>query len=285
MKFRFRKQLAVLLAVACLQCFALSQSDFRQVSKTVIETRLKKVVYVNAMREQVIKQLFADSGCGKRLSEQAVGGKLPPNVICVLPGTTDKAIIVGAHTDKVSRGDGVVDNWSGAALLPSLYFSLSGQARKHTYIFVGFAGEEIGLIGSDYFVNHLSPDERAKVDAMVNMDTLGLGPTKVWESHADKELAHALTTAAVAQHLQISVSNVDNLGSTDSESFAEFNIPRITIHSVTKETWPILHSIRDRMDAVKMADYYDSYKLIAGYLAYLDTDLGQKATQPQKSTP
>ncbi|PYX03200.1 MAG: Zn-dependent exopeptidase M28, partial [Acidobacteria bacterium] len=34
-----------------------------------------------------------------------------PNVICVLPGSSDKVIIVGAHFDRVSEGDGVVDNW------------------------------------------------------------------------------------------------------------------------------------------------------------------------------
>ena len=64
--------------------------------------------------------------------------------------------------------------------------------------------------------------------------------------------------------------NVPNGATADSESFAHYHIPRITLHSVTPETWSILHSSRDKISAVKMNDYYDSYKLIAEYLAYLD---------------
>lgn len=70
--------------------------------------------------------------------------------------------------------------------------------------------------------------------------------------------------------LPISVMNVDQVGTTDSESFAQVGIPRITLHSVTQATWPILHSAKDNMSVVKMNDYYDSYHLLAAYLAYLD---------------
>ncbi len=45
---------------------------------------------------------------------------------------------------------------------------------------------------------------------------------------------------------------------------------------MTQETWPILHSAKDTMSAVKIDDYYDSYRLIAAYLAYLDTYLGKE---------
>jgi hypothetical protein len=46
---------------------------------------------------------------------------------------------------------------------------------------------------------------------------------------------------------------------------------------VTNETWPILHSTRDKLDVVKMNDYYDSYRLIAAYLSYLDAVLDAPA--------
>jgi len=45
------------------------------------------------------------------------------------------------------------------------------------------------------------------------------------------------------------------------------------LHSVTDETWSTLHSPTDKLAAVRMSDYYDSYKLIAQYLAYLDDTL------------
>ena len=248
----------------------------------MIEAHLKSFSTKNSEREVIIRKWFAESGCkDSNLSEETLERKLPPNVICVLPGETQEVIVVGAHTDHVdSFGDGVVDNWTGASLLPSLLYSLSERSRRHTFVFVGFAAEEEGLVGSAYYAEHLTPEQRTRVEAMVNMDSLGLGPTEVWATHADKTLLDALAPMAAATELPVSVMNVDNLGTADSESFARYQIPRITLHSVTQETWPILHSVRDQLNAVKMKDYYDSYHLIAAYLAYLDNLLRKPAAKP-----
>ena len=248
---------------------------FRLQTREVIEDRLKSFSTKNSEREALIRKWFAESGCkSANLSEQALDRKLPPNVICVLPGETQQVIVVGAHTDKVdSFGDGVVDNWTGAALLPSLLYSLSAQVHHHTLIFVGFSGEEKGLVGSQYYVDHLTNAQRAHIEGMVNFDSLGLGPTEVWASHADKALLDALAFVAAASKLPVTAMNVPEGATADSESFVRYRIPRITLHSVTEKSWPILHSPSDKLAAIKMNDYYDSYKLIAAYLAYLDDAL------------
>jgi len=262
------------LVIACAT-YAGGQIRFRLEPRTVIESRLKSFPTNNKDREALIRKWFAESGCSG-LTEQSLERKLPPNVICILPGNTPKGeaeqiIVVGAHTDHVDDfGDGVVDNWSGAALLPSLLYSLSGQPRRHTFVFVGFSAEEKRLLGSRYYVGHLTAEERARIDGMVNFDSLGLGPTEVWASHADKVLLDPLAAVAAESRLPVSVMNVENLGTADSESFAPYHIPRVTLHSLTQDTWPILHSPRDKLAAIKMDDYYDSYRLIAEYLAYLD---------------
>jgi Peptidase family M28 len=267
------------LTVRCLLFFLLAlnaaaQANFRLLNQSKIETRIKSFSRSNDERETIIKQLFRESGCkDNQLSEQVVEPKLPPNLICVLPGQTDSVILVGAHTDKVDAGDGVVDNWSGASLLPSLLYSMNGKKRRHTFIFVGFTGEEKGLLGSDFYVRQLTPAQRSKIEGMVNFDTLGLGPTEVWASHADAPLLNALARITSTMKLPVAVMNVDDIGTADSESFAEFKIPRVTIHSLTLKTLPILHSDRDRIDAIKMDDYYNTYRLMAGYLVFLDTQL------------
>jgi hypothetical protein len=252
-----------------------TEIHFRLQEREVVEGRLKSFSTRNGEREERIRKWFADSGCkDANLSEQALDRMVPPNIICVLPGETQEVIVVGAHTDKVERfGDGVVDNWTGAALLPSLLYSLSGQPRHHTLIFIGFSGEEKGLIGSQYYVDHLTSERRAHIEAMVNFDSLGLGPTEVWASHADKVLLNALAAIAFATKVSVPTMNVPSRASADSESFARYQIPRITLHSVTPDTWSILHSRFDTMAAIKMNDYYNSYKLIAEYLAYLDDAL------------
>ncbi len=267
--------------LVCLGCAvrASSQVEYRLVSREAIEGHLKSFSTKNNEREALIRKWLADAGCKKsNLAEQSLERKLPPNVICVLPGETADVILVGAHTDHVTEfGDGVVDNWTGASLLASLLYSVSGRPRRHTFVFVGFSAEEKGLVGSAYYAQHLTPEQRGHIAGMVNLDSLGLGPTEVWATHADKVLLDALAAAASASNLRAEAMNVDEVGSADSESFATYHIPRITLHSVTQQTWPILHSSRDKLDAIRMQDYYDSYHLIAAYLAYLDNALGKTA--------
>jgi peptidase M28-like protein len=269
---RLRWALTALLTCTAFAVCTSPQARVRVAERSAIERHLKSFSEKNGERESLIRKWLRESGCqDSNLSEQPLDRKLPPNVICLLPGETEEVIVVGAHTDHVEgSGDGVVDNWTGASLLPSLLYSLSAHPRRHTFVFVGFTAEEEGLVGSAYYTDHLTPEQRSRIQAMVNLDSLGLGPTEVWESHADQALLDALASVAAASKLPVSPMNVENLGTADSESFARYHIARITLHSVTPETWPILHSPRDQLAAIKLNDYYDSYRLIAQYLACLD---------------
>jgi hypothetical protein len=247
---------------------------FDPVPRAIVEGRLKRYAAKNDERETTLKQMFGEAGCdAANVSEQPVKGAKLPNLICVLPGSSSKVIIVGAHFDHVPEGEGVVDNWSGASLLPSLYEALKGAARTHTYAFIGFTDEEKGEVGSRFYARQMSKDQVEATDAMVNMDTLGLAPTEVWASHSDKQLTGALVFVARQMNLSVTGVNVEQVGSTDSEQFATRKIPSITIHSLTQETWNagILHTSKDKLAAMRLDDYYDSYRLIAAYLAVLDS--------------
>ena len=67
--------------------------------------------------------------------------------------------------------------------------------------------------------------------------------------------------------------NVDRVGDDDTHPFASARIPVISIHSLTQETWPVLHSKRDDLAAIDFPEYYRTYRLVAYYLAYLDLKL------------
>jgi Zn-dependent M28 family amino/carboxypeptidase len=250
---------------------------FSPVSRERVEARLGKYGGDNGQREATLKKMFGEAGCDdQHLSEQPARGSKVPNVICSLPGTSDKVIIIGAHFDRVSEGDGVVDNWSSASLLPSLYEALKGEARTHTYLFIGFTDEERGLVGSRDYVKQMSQPQVTATEAMINLDTLGLGTTKVWLSHSDKRLANILLYTANQLHLPVDGVNVERIGaSSDSEEFAKRKIPRITIHSFTQEAFAsrIIHSSKDQLSAMHLDDYYQTYRLVAAYAAVLDNAL------------
>lgn len=113
------------------------------------------------------------------------------NVVGVLQGSDpklkDEVIVIGAHYDHLGRGGegslatregdihhGADDNASGTAGLLELarVFSQERARVRRTVVFIAFGGEEEGLIGSNFYVQHPArPLERTV--AMLNMDMIG----------------------------------------------------------------------------------------------------------------
>src|SRR5512133_1184090 len=187
------KALAICLLVPSL----FGAVEFDSLPRSTIEARLQQYAGNDGQREATLVGLFRQAGCdGTNLSESPVKGSKLANVVCVLPGSGPDTIVVGAHYDHIDAGHGVVDNWSGASLLPSLYESIKSHPRQHTFIFIGFCDEEKGEIGSRFYARRLTTEQVASTDAMVNMDTLGLAPTEVWASQADPALYGILARVA-----------------------------------------------------------------------------------------
>ena len=93
------------------------------------------------------------------------------NVAAYLPGTTKEYVVIGAHYDHLGLGDehslapsqigqihpGADDNASGTAGVIELARWFSKQPKpKRGILFLTFAGEELGLLGSSWYVNHPS---------------------------------------------------------------------------------------------------------------------------------
>ncbi|MDQ3819069.1 MAG: M20/M25/M40 family metallo-hydrolase [Acidobacteriota bacterium] len=113
------------------------------------------------------------------------------NIVGILDGSDpvlkNEAIVIGAHYDHLGLGGegslapregdihhGADDNASGVAGLLELarIFSANRKNLKRTVVFIAFSGEEEGLLGSNYYVNHpIWPLD--KTVAMINMDMIG----------------------------------------------------------------------------------------------------------------
>jgi aminopeptidase-like protein len=236
----------------------------------LVRSRLESGGVGQRQRQAAIRNLFSDEGCV--VEEQRVD-KDSANVICMLPGETSSTIVVGGHFDFANWGKGIVDDWSGTSLLPSLFRALKSRPRRHTYVFVAFAGEERGLVGSAQYVSHLSKQQKELIRAFVNLECLGLSPMKVWVSRSTPALVSRLTDVARSLGIPLQGVNVDKVGDDDTHSFLSARIPVISIHSVTQETLPVLHTGRDRVEAINFNDYYSAYQLTAFYLAYLDAKM------------
>jgi hypothetical protein len=220
-----------------------------------------------------LKTMFQQTGCAD-LREQPVKGSKQPNLICLASGNAASAskIIVGAHFDSAG-GDGLIDNWTGAILLPSLEQFMREKRRRHTFEFVGFAAEEKGLVGSRAYLKALTPQERKQIAAVVTLDSLGLTPTKFWPNSSARELVSLAAVLAHSMNIGFAGVNMDAVGSTDSMTFHLARIPVLSLHSVTQDTWRIINSKKDVWESISWTDYYDTHRFVSALLSYLDQKL------------
>ncbi|MGB9605026.1 MAG: M28 family metallopeptidase [Bryobacteraceae bacterium] len=254
--------------------------QFKSVDRTILSNRLSQVSTNNAERAQRLLQMFREAGCtGDRLREQQVKGSKVPNVICTHPGQSEDMIVVGARLDWWgSAGQGVVDNWSGAVLLPTLYQSLPDGPRRHTFVFVGFSDRESSAEGSRQFVRQLSREQRERVRAMIQLTSLGTAPARVWMKQSDPKLINDLARVAAAMKVPVTGVNIEEeIPKDDAAAFRDVKIPTLSMYSLTAETAPVLGTARDTVEAIRPGDYYDTYRLLAAYLMLLDATLSPPA--------
>jgi hypothetical protein len=176
------------------------------------------------------------------------------NVIGVLPGSdsarADEAVVIGAHYDHLGLGgrhslspglagqihNGADDNASGTAAIIEVARSAAAQPRRfpRTMVFVAFAGEELGLIGSSQYVNDpaFPLDQTA---AMVNLDMVGRPRGRIMISGLE-------TAPAIDDDLKAAAAAVDGIeirrfqdgagvGSSDDTSFLLKKVPAVGFFS------------------------------------------------------
>jgi len=274
---RARTLLVPALAAAFIGQAGAETIQFKPVDPAVVEQRFNQVVKKNSERADALRKLFVQAGCaGDKLTDQAIKGSDLSNIVCTLAGSGNGVVVVGAHYDKSRGGEGAVDNWSGAALLPSLYESLAGTPRNATFVFVGFADQDRAGSGAASYVK-ASGGKLSNVRAMVNLSCLGLSPTKVALDHSNKELVNAL--ARIAASMKLPVSGMDLGGSmeTGAIAFQKKKVPVVDLHSITQQTASLPGSDNDSRSAVNMDEYKTTYRLVSAYLAYLDLVLAKPA--------
>ncbi|MFF7053881.1 M28 family metallopeptidase [Streptomyces griseorubiginosus] len=98
------------------------------------------------------------------------------NLIADWPGgDTNQVIMSGSHLDSVTAGAGINDNGSGSAavLETALAVSRAGFHPTKHLRFAWWGAEELGMVGSKYYVNSLSTANRSKIKGYLNFDMIG----------------------------------------------------------------------------------------------------------------
>jgi Zn-dependent M28 family amino/carboxypeptidase len=170
------------------------------------------------------------------------------NVVGVLPGSDPararEAIVIGAHYDHVGLGgrlsltperageihNGADDNASGtASVIEMARAAIADRTRfPRTLIFVTFAGEERGLLGSQHYVRSPAPIPIASTVAMLNLDMVGRSRGAVDISGLDKGAVRddMMSAAQTVGNLEIKQEG-PGAGRSDDSSFLDARVPAI----------------------------------------------------------
>lgn len=222
------------------------------------------------------------------------------NVIAVLK-SDDKTygnqyIVVGAHFDHLGMGgygsrtpdtiavhNGADDNASGVASLIVLAKNLANCKTKprRSIIFIAFSGEEMGLLGSNYFVNNPTVDIN-DIKLMINMDMIGrledTGNLSILGTGTAEEFNQILDTYKADFKYNITYSP-SGFGGSDQTSFYSKGIPVLFFHSGTHQEY---HTPFDDIELIDFEAQKDItelvYKLILDF-ANRDSNLTYKETQ------
>ncbi|WP_274383648.1 M28 family peptidase [Saccharothrix deserti] len=151
------------------------------------------------------------------------------NLIADWPGgDPNDVLMLGGHLDSVSAGPGINDNGSGSAGLLEVALTVARQSfapRKHIR-FGWWGAEELGLVGSTYYVNNLPTAERSRIEAYLNFDMIGSPNAGYFVYSASGQPTGSLQ---LQQTLQAAFSVPTELtsvgGRSDHAAFARAGIP------------------------------------------------------------
>lgn len=123
-----------------------------------------------------VKDKLDAAGFTTTIQQFTSSGRTGYNLIADWPGgDTNQVIMSGSHLDSVTAGAGINDNGSGSAavLETALAVSRAGFHPTKHLRFAWWGAEELGLVGSRYYVSSLSTANRSKISGYLNFDMIG----------------------------------------------------------------------------------------------------------------
>lgn len=179
------------------------------------------------------------------------------------PNPSGRFIVVGAHYDHLGMGgkgsgsrvpdtsavhNGADDNASGVAGMIELAGKIRSMNKelRHDFLFVAFGAEELGLLGSKYFVDHL-PVDKNRINAMVNFDMIGrLDPSD--HAISISGTGTAAESESLLKELESDFPNLkfayspEGFGASDHSSFYVKDIP---VYFISTGAHPDYHTPAD----------------------------------------
>ncbi len=211
------------------------------------------------------------------------------NVIGYVDNKAETTIVIGAHYDHLGMGgegslyageaihNGADDNASGVAVMLKLAEKLKDSIPENNYLFMAFSGEEMGLLGSNFFCKNPTID-LTTADYMINLDMVG-------RLREDKTLSISGTGTAPIWNQVLNANNPgfklvlseSGVGPSDHTSFYLQNIPALHFFTGQHEDY---HKPSDDYDKLN----YAGMEMITNYIFAIISELKDDAKLTFRTT-
>lgn len=195
------------------------------------------------------------------------------NVVGVVPGTAqpDSFILFTAHFDHLGRMGrstmfpGAHDNASGTAMMLYLANYFAQHPQKYSTVFIGFSGEEAGLMGSDYFVHH-PLFSLSNIRQVINMDMVGdaTDGITVVNGIQQKEIFALLDTINKERKYLPAIHQREQTNNSDHYHFSKEGVPAIFIYGLGAKGY--YHDIFDKANELSLNNIDQLARLLIAYV-------------------
>lgn len=201
---------------------------------------------------------------------------LANNVVALLPAQkkSKEYIVFTAHYDHLggmgaqTYFPGANDNASGTSMLFALADYFKEHPSPYNILFIAFAGEEAGLIGSKYFTDHPLIDLK-NIKFLLNLDIMGSGEEGITVVNATlfPEAFEKLNDINKEQQLLTQIKKRGPAANSDHYWFTEKGVPAFFIYTMGENK--NYHDVQDTYEALSFKEYVDIVQLISAFVQKL----------------
>lgn len=195
------------------------------------------------------------------------------NVIAEIKGNQvpDSFIVITAHLDHLGMMGaktyfpGANDNASGISMLLNLAKAYSGNSSKYSLLFIAFAGEEAGLLGSKYYTEHpVVPLEKIKF--LINLDLLGTGDDglMIVNGEIHQQQFNLIDSLNNIHHYLTHIGKRGKARNSDHYFFSEKGVPAFFLY--TLGGIKAYHDIDDKGETLPLTKYNEVFQLITDFI-------------------
>ncbi len=250
----------------------------------IVET--DKMMFIPSMEHKNFVVIIVKKGILKKIKKisvniqsQLIKNYKTQNIAAYLKGEKDTFIVLTAHYDHIgclgknAVFTGAHDNASGVAMLLDFAKELSNRKCKPKYsiAFIFFSGEELGLLGSYYYVYHpLFPLNKIKF--LINLDLMGTGDegVQVVNSTIYKKQYQMLQNINNKYHLLPQIKKRGAARNSDHYPFYEKGVPDFFFYTLGK--YKQIHNIYDTRENIPLSAYNNVYRLIDNFIKQLENN-------------